>query len=84
MFVLQNVILYRFGQDNMFRCVLKPQQMPIILQELHSGVSGRHFSLDIKMKKILNVGYWWPTMNKYVHEFCQTYDLCQQISNLLE
>ncbi len=35
------------------------------------------------MKKILDVGYWWPTMNRDVHEFCWTCDLCQRISNLL-
>ncbi len=41
------------------------------------------FFFRITMKKILNVGYWWPTMNKDVHDFCQNYDLCQQINNLL-
>jgi len=34
------------------------------------------------MRKILDVGYWWPTMNRDVHEFSQTYDLCQQTRNL--
>jgi hypothetical protein len=47
--------------------------MPTILQELHNGVGGRHFSLNINVKKIFDTGYWWITLNKDVHEFCQTY-----------
>jgi hypothetical protein len=57
--------------------------MPTIFQKLHSGVGGRHCSSNIMMRKIFDVGYWWPTMNRDVHEFSQTYDLCQQTRNLL-
>jgi hypothetical protein len=32
---------------------------------------------------ILDVGWWWLTMNRNVHEYYQTYDQCQWISNLL-
>ncbi len=69
--MLQNGILYRFGQDNRFRGVLQHEQMPTILQELHNEVGGGHFSSNI------------TTMNSDVHEFCRTCDLCQRISNLL-
>jgi hypothetical protein len=68
--MLQNGVLYIFGQDNMFRHVLQPKHVPTILQKLHSEVGGRHFSLDITMKKILDADYWWLTMNKDVHELC--------------
>jgi hypothetical protein len=35
------------------------------------------------VKNILDATYLWPTMNKDVHEFCQTYDMCQRIGNML-
>jgi len=57
--------------------------VPTILQELHSGVGGGHFSSNITMKKIFNVSYWWPTMDKDVHELRQTYDLCLKTCNML-
>jgi hypothetical protein len=41
-FVLQNGILYKFGQDNRFHRVLQIEWVPTILQELHSGISGGH------------------------------------------
>jgi hypothetical protein len=81
-YVLQNGILYRFGQDNRFCHVLQPKHVPIILQELHSGVGG-HFSSNITVKKIFDASYWWPIMNRDVYEFYWTYDLCQRTSNLL-
>jgi hypothetical protein len=31
LFALQNIVLYKFGQDNMVHCVLQLQQVPIIL-----------------------------------------------------
>jgi len=35
------------------------------------------------VKKIIDVNYWWPTMNRDVHEICHTCDLCQRTSNML-
>ncbi len=82
-FVLQNGMPYRFGQDNRFHHVLQLEHVPTILHELHSEVGGRHFSSHITMRKIFDANYWWPTMNKDVHEFCRTYDFYQWIENLL-
>jgi hypothetical protein len=73
-FVFQEGLLYKFGQDNRFRQILQPKHVPIVLQELHGGVVGGHFSFDITVKKILDVGYWWPTMNR--HAYYRTYDQC--------
>jgi len=42
------------------------------LQELHGAVVGKRFSFDITVQKILDVGYWWPTMNQNVYEYYQT------------
>jgi hypothetical protein len=53
------------------------------ITRVNSGVGGGHFSLDVTMRKIIHVNYWWPTMNINVHELCQTCDLCQRSNNLL-
>jgi hypothetical protein len=37
---------------------------------------GGHFATYIIAKKILDVGYWWPTLFKDTHEFCRSYDSC--------
>jgi hypothetical protein len=45
--MLQEGIMYRFGQDNRFHQVLQLGHVSIILQKLHEGVTGRHFSSNI-------------------------------------
>lgn len=54
--MLQERVLYRFGQDNMFCQVLHPKHVSKVLQKLHGRVAGGHFSFDITMK-ILNANY---------------------------
>jgi hypothetical protein len=61
--VFKKGVICRFGQNNKFRQILQPKDVPIILQELHGGVIGGHFSFDIAMRKILDANYWWATIN---------------------
>jgi hypothetical protein len=81
-FVFQEGVLYRFGHVNRFCQVLQLEQVPTILQELHGGVVGGHFSSDITMKIILDASYWSLMANRDVHEYCQSCDQCQRIGNL--
>ncbi len=30
----------------------------------------------------MDVGYWWPTMYKDVHDYCRSYGACQRIGGL--
>jgi len=54
----------------------------IILKELHEGVVRGHFTIDIIVKKIMDVRYWWPTLFKDIHDFCTNYDNYQKIRKL--
>jgi hypothetical protein len=39
------------------------------MKELHEKTTRRHFATKITHKKILDVGYWGPTMFRDVSEF---------------
>jgi hypothetical protein len=52
------------------------------MKELHEGPSRRHSAIEITQRKILDAGYWWPTMYKDVHDYCRSYDACQRIRGL--
>jgi hypothetical protein len=52
------------------------------MKELHEGPSGRHFTTEITQKKILDAGYWWPTMYRNVHDYYKSYDACQRTRGL--
>jgi hypothetical protein len=58
---------------------LTTSEAQIVRKELHEGMVGGHFAIDIIAKKILDVGYWWPTLSKDIHCFCKSYDNCQKI-----
>ena len=48
----------------------------MILKELHKGNAGGHFSQDITVRKVLDAGYWWPTLYKDTYQYCQTCHEC--------
>jgi len=81
-FSITDGVLHRRGIDLVQRRVLQPAEAEQVLREMHSGVAGGHFSQDITARKILDSGYWWPTLHKDVHEFCRTCDRCQRTGNL--
>jgi hypothetical protein len=52
------------------------------MKGLHERPSGRHFIIEIMQRKILDVGYWWPTIYKDVHNYCKSCGACQRIKGL--
>jgi hypothetical protein len=74
--------MYKMGQDNRMRRCLTTSKAYIVLKELHEGVVGGQFVANITAKKILDVGYWWPTLFKDTHEFCRSCGSCQKIGGL--
>ncbi len=48
------------------------------MKELHEGLLRGHFVIEITQRKILDAGYWWPTMYKDVHDYCKSCDACQR------
>ncbi len=38
--------------------------------------------MNIIVRKLLSLDYWWPTMHKYVVELCQNCDICQCLEHI--
>ncbi len=70
-FTLKNGELYRMGQDNKLWQCLTTIEAQMVMKELHERPSGGHFATKITQRKILDAGYWWPTMYRNVHEECK-------------
>jgi hypothetical protein len=54
----------------------------MVIKELHEGPSKKQFATEIMQRKILDAGYWWPTMYMDVHDYFKSYDACQRIGGL--
>ncbi|KAH9332100.1 hypothetical protein KI387_043681 [Taxus chinensis] len=75
-------ILYRRGFDgNLLRC-LKTLESSKAIQEVHDGIYGGHFSGLAVSKRILRLGYYWPSLNRDCCEYTKKCVKCQQHSNL--
>ncbi len=48
----------------------------MIMTELHEGPSQGHFTIEMTQRKILDAGYWWPTLYKNVHDYYRSCDAC--------
>ena len=51
----------------------------MILAEAHDGVAGGHYVGNDTTQKILRAYMWWPTLHRYVNEYCQSCVVCQRI-----
>jgi hypothetical protein len=41
--------------------------------------SGGHYGSNTTVKKIMSIGYWWPTIHINTIDLCQRCDICQRL-----
>ncbi len=71
------------GKDKRLRRCLTITKTQMVMRELQEGPSKGHFPTEITQRKILDVGYWWPTMYKDMHDYCKSCDASQRIGGLV-
>jgi len=69
--------LYFQGRDGVLRRTIGKCDTSHLLYEFHDGFCGGHFTGRIITKKILQAGYYWPTLFKDAHGYCKSCDVCQ-------
>ena len=74
--------LFKYCPDQITRrCVPNDEQIRI-LTFFHSEACGGHFSARKTVDKILQAGFYWPTLFKDCFEFCKTCTRCQQLGGV--
>ncbi|CAN6566272.1 unnamed protein product [Malus baccata var. baccata] len=74
--------LFKHCQDQIIcRCVPLEEQESI-LKFAHHYVCGGHFGPRRIAAKILQTGFFWPSLFKYAYLCCQACDKCQRVGNL--
>ncbi|KAL5547002.1 hypothetical protein UlMin_006689 [Ulmus minor] len=61
---------------------LNEDQAKYVLQEVHEGVCGNHSSGRALAHKVLQQGYYWPTIQADSLSFVQKCDKCQRFSTI--
>ena len=63
------------------RCVPE-NEIIFILTFRHSYACGGHFRAKRTMRKVLECGFYWPSLFRDSYSFCKSYEHCQKTSNI--
>ena len=63
------------------RCVPETEQCGI-MEKCHASPYGGHFARDKTTQKILQSGFYWPTLFKYCFEWVKHCNNCQKMGNI--
>jgi transposase InsO family protein len=71
--------LYRTGPDLVIRRCVREDEMQDIFRAFHDGPCGGHFADKRTTYKILQSGYYWPTIFKDAKKYVASCDDCQRM-----
>ena len=74
--------LFKIGVDGIFRRCVPKEEVHSILSHCHSSAYGGHASSSKTAAKVLQSGFFWPTIFKDAHAFVQSCDQCQRTGNI--
>ena len=75
-------ILYRHCADKVIRRCVPEDEMQSILNHCHTLPCGGHFGGKRTSAKVIQSGFYWPTLFKDAHQFVSTCDKCQRMGNI--
>ena len=75
-------ILYRHCADQVIRRCVPEDEMDSILNHCHTLPCGGHFGGQRTTAKVLQSGFYWPSLFKDAHQFVSTYDKCHRMGNI--
>ena len=75
-------ILYRHCADQVIRRCVPEDEMHSILNHCHTLPCGGHFGGQRTTAKVLQSGFYWPSLFKDAHLFVSTCDKCQRMGNI--
>ena len=82
LYIWDDPLLYRRGADLIIRrCVLETEEGGI-MEKCHASPYEGHFVGDKTSQKILQLGFYWPTIFKDCFEWVKHCDACQRMGNL--
>ncbi|XP_038693750.1 uncharacterized protein LOC119991476 [Tripterygium wilfordii] len=74
--------LWKQCADQVIRRCVPEEEMISILRHCHSFPCGGHFGGNKTAAKVLQFGFYWPTLFKDAHSFVLSCDECQRTGNI--
>ena len=61
--------LYKRGFSQPYLRCVEEEEAKYVLEEVHGGICGDHMGAKSLVRKIMRVGYFWPTMQQDAVDF---------------
>ncbi|KAJ9556763.1 hypothetical protein OSB04_011377 [Centaurea solstitialis] len=74
--------LFKLGTDQILRRCIPEAEVAAILQQCHQAPYGGHFGGQRTAAKVLQSGFYWPTLFKDAHNFTQRCEECQRTGSI--
>ncbi|GJZ37539.1 reverse transcriptase domain-containing protein [Tanacetum coccineum] len=74
--------LFKVCSNGMIRRCISGPETQTILDQCHHGPTGGHYGPNITAKKVLDSGFYWPTIIKEAHTLVRLCEACQRTGNI--
>ncbi|CAN6697997.1 unnamed protein product [Malus baccata var. baccata] len=81
-YVWDDPYLWKYCPDQIIRRCVHDSKFHSILSFCHTYACGGHFGIQRTTLKVLQCGFYWPSVFKDARIFCLTCDKCQRIGNI--
>ena len=81
-YIWDEPLLFKRGADMIIRRCVPESEQGKILDECHASPYGGHFSRERTTHKILQSGFYWPTLFRDCAKWVKLCDRCQKIGNI--
>ena len=78
------LFLFQICGDQVIRRCVTIEDGGQILKDCQSGLTGGHYSANRTAHKVLEAGFYWPTIFKDAHYLCSTCDQCLRVGNIFK
>ncbi|GJT92186.1 reverse transcriptase domain-containing protein [Tanacetum coccineum] len=80
--VIEEPYLFKVCSNGMIRRCISGPETRTILDQCHHGPSGGHYRPNVTAKKVLDLGFYWPTIIKEAHTLVRLCKACQKTGNI--
>ena len=81
-FVLMDEVTYKRGFSQPYLRCLAPDEANYVLREVHEAACGNHSEARSLVHKVVQAGYYWPTIQANAKAYVKACDQCQRFSNV--
>ncbi|RDX69447.1 gag-pol, partial [Mucuna pruriens] len=70
--------LWRLCSDQVIRRCISDTEINLVLQFFHVAPGGGHYGFSWTTRKMLDYGFYWPTIFRDAYQLVSTYERCQK------